>query len=91
MLARIQYGLRMLKTDASDNDVELSHLALADRHIQEGIVRILKQETLIERMQSTGAELGTARRLLKALQSGLLGMQQHRALIVQAIATRHAR
>jgi hypothetical protein len=69
-----------------DKDVELSHLALADRHIAEGIARIVKQETLIDRLQSSGHELATAHRLLRALQGGMIGMQQHRALIVQALA-----
>ena len=67
-------------------DVERAHLVKADRDIAEGGRRVSAQVLLIERLRVGGHSTGDAENLLQTLRQTLQAWQNHRDLILQAIA-----
>lgn len=65
---------------------EREHLILADRHLAEGEQRITEQFALIQRMTRQGYDTAVAEDLLRLLEQTLTVWQEHRRLILDAIA-----
>jgi hypothetical protein len=65
---------------------ERNHLILADRHLVEGEQRITEQLALIQRMTRQGYDTVVANDLLRLLEQTLTLWQEHRQLILEAIA-----
>ncbi|MBB3021538.1 hypothetical protein FHR70_004639 [Microvirga lupini] len=74
----------------ADLDQERADLILADRHLAAGEQRIAEQRALIRRMTEHGFNTATARDLLRLLEETMILWQEHRQLILDAIA-RHER
>lgn len=66
-----------------DLATELSHLALADKHIADA-QRVLAEETL--RSEGAVQNGGAPSELLQTIQDTLAAFEAHRALIVQTIS-----
>jgi len=62
--------------------MEERHLALANRHIEEGQARIDRQAELISRMRTTGESTARAEEFLRLLQSTLTSWKEQRELIL---------
>ncbi|WP_414471029.1 hypothetical protein [Microvirga sp. M2] len=73
-----------------DLDRERAHLILADRHLVAGEQRVAGQIALIQRITEHGRDSTTARDLLRLLEETMVLWQDHRRLILDAIA-RHER
>ena len=65
---------------------ERADLILADRHLAAGEQRIAEQRALIRRMTEHGFNTATARDLLRLLEETMVLWQDHRQLILDAIA-----
>ncbi len=74
----------------ADLDQERQHLILADRHLAAGEQRISEQLALIQRLTGQGYETTRAKDLLRLLEETIATWQDHRRLILEAIA-RHER
>ncbi|PVE24121.1 hypothetical protein DC522_12590 [Microvirga sp. KLBC 81] len=74
----------------NDLQREREDLILADRHLAAGEQRISGQIALIRRMTEQGCDTTTARELLRLLEETMVLWQDHRQLILEAIA-RHER
>jgi hypothetical protein len=69
-----------------DLPTEKRHLAIAVRDIAEGEERIQRQLTLLDTLRQRGQNLTEAEHLLQTLRQTLQTWEDHRDLIVQAIA-----
>ena len=69
---------------------EREDLIAADRHLAAGEQRIAEQLALIQRMTREGYDTAIARDLLRLLEETMVTWQEHRQLILDAIA-RHER
>ena len=65
---------------------EREDLILADRHLAAGEQRIAEQIALIQWMTKRGYETAVARDLLRLLDETMVTWQEHRQLILEAIA-----
>jgi hypothetical protein len=65
---------------------EKNDLVLSDRHLAAGEQRIAGQIDLIEWMTERGYDTTAARELLRLLEETLVTWQEHRQLILDAIA-----
>ncbi|WP_201833795.1 hypothetical protein [Microvirga zambiensis] len=75
-------------TDALQRERE--DLIVADRHLAAGEQRIAEQIALIQKMSREGYDTALARDLLRLLEETMTTWQEHRQLILSAIA-RHER
>src|SRR4051812_40022035 len=69
-----------------DREMETRHLAIADRHLVEGQLRIADQVALIAVLAARGAGTQQAEDFLALLNQTLAGWQDHRELIVAMLA-----
>jgi hypothetical protein len=74
----------------NDLQRERDDLIQADRHLAAGEERIAEQIAPIQRMTEQGFETALARDLLRLLEETMVTWQEHRQLILDAIA-RHER
>jgi len=68
-----------------DRAMELQHLALADRHLREGRVRIADQVAMVEALRERKADTRLAEALLDLFRSTLVQWEIHRAMIAEAL------
>lgn len=65
---------------------ERQHLAKANQDIAEGEERIKRQFTLVEGLRARGQNVTSAEGLLRTLRQTMQGWEEHRELILEAIA-----
>jgi hypothetical protein len=66
-------------------EMELSHLELANRHIAEGEHRIAEQKARIARLERDGRDTTASKKLLNVFEETLELMTRHRDLILREI------
>jgi len=66
-------------------EMELTHLALADRHIQQAHEHIAEARQRIAAGTVQGRDLGESLSSLRTLEGTLSAFERHRALIVRTI------
>ncbi|ACL63054.1 hypothetical protein [Methylobacterium nodulans] len=69
---------------------EQEDLIQADRHLAAGEKRVIEQIVLLQRMTEKGYDTATGKDLLRLLEETMVIWQDHRQLILDAIA-RHER
>jgi hypothetical protein len=70
------------------HEMEERHLALANRHIEEGQARIERQAELVEQLKARGQSAQRAEAFLRLLEDTLSGWQEQRDLILVELARR---
>jgi hypothetical protein len=69
-----------------DRQIQLIHLAEAERHIALARDHVDRQEEIVAEFDRRGFATGLARSLLSTFQASLLLHEQHRALILAELA-----
>jgi hypothetical protein len=73
-----------------DEILEKTHLAEADRVIDDGIRRIDRQKQIVQESRQRGHDIHEAERLLALLQKSLTIMQSYRSSILRELEKRPA-
>ena len=65
---------------------ELADLAAAERHIERGRDRVERQRELVRRLEQHGHDAVDAQKLLNIMESVLRTFEEHRDMIIAAVA-----
>ena len=68
-----------------DRITELHELALAERHIEQGSVRMAKMRACIERASALGISTSLAESVLATMEGSMSVFQTHRLTIIQTL------
>ena len=66
--------------------IEREHLAQAARHVVEGEARVRHQRALLARLADHGHDVRMAELVLETMQTSLVRMKEHHAMIERTIA-----
>ncbi|MBM0206165.1 hypothetical protein JNW90_26490 [Micromonospora sp. STR1s_5] len=69
-----------------DRQLEVEHLAQADRHVAEGQVRVDQQQARLAALGESGFDTALAERLLETLERTLIEWRAHREEILRRLA-----